>query len=67
MNAMERLNKIANANLSGIIDAYQGESRDWWDDVDETRIEADMNDPQFEAFVRFIEATASEDGLMRAA
>ena len=35
---MENLNKLANAQLNGIIDTYKGETRDWWNHVDEDAI-----------------------------
>ena len=35
---MENLNKLANAQLNGIIDTYKGETRDWWNHVDEDAV-----------------------------
>ena len=61
MKPMKKLNKIAEANLCGIVDAYRGEHRAWMDQVDENRIESELRDPDFEAFVRLIEAIASPE------
>ena len=35
---MENLNKLANAQINCIIDTYKGETRDWWNHVDEDAI-----------------------------
>ena len=51
MNAMEKLNKIA-AKQSGIVNAYQGETRDWWNLVDEDAIYKAIGEPAFDVYVR---------------
>ena len=61
MKPMKKLNKIAEANLCGIVNAYRDEHRAWMDQVDENRIESELRDPDFEAFVRLIEAIASPE------
>jgi len=54
MNAMEKLNKIAEAKLNGIVNAYQGETRNWWDLVDEEAIYKAIGEPLFDAYVRLV-------------
>ena len=49
---MENLNRIAGANLNGIIDAYQDETKEWWDLVDEEAIYKEIGEPEFDVYVR---------------
>ena len=53
---MENLNKLANAQLNGIIDTYKGETRDWWKLVNEDAIYETIGEPEFELYVRLLEA-----------
>ena len=49
---MENLNKLANAQLNGIIDTYKGETRDWWNHVDEDAIYEAIGEHEFDVYVR---------------
>ena len=56
---MEKIQKLLSARVA---DVYQGETRDWWNDVDEEAIYKTLGDPAFEAFVnRVIEDSVSGD------
>ena len=64
---MKRLNKIAEANLNGIVDAYKDETRSWFDIVNEDDVYAAIEDPEFQAFVRLIEAVGTAGDIPCAA
>lgn len=49
---MENLNKLANAQLNGIIETYKGETRDWWNHVDEDAIYEAIGEHEFDVYVR---------------
>ena len=49
---MENLNKLANAQLNRIIDTYKGETRDWWNHVDEDAIYEAIGEHEFDVYVR---------------
>lgn len=49
---MEKLNKIAEANLNGVVDHYKDETRTWWDQVDEEAIYEAIGEPEFDVYVR---------------
>ena len=53
-NNMEKLNKLAEAHLNGIIDAYQDETREWWDLVDEEAIYKEIGEHEFDVYVRLL-------------
>ena len=53
---MENLNKLANAQLNGIIDTYKGETREWWNHVDEDAIYEAIGEHEFDVYVRLFGA-----------
>ena len=53
---MRTNNTIANAQLNDIIDNYRGETRDWWKLVNEDAIYETIGEPEFELYVRLLEA-----------
>ena len=55
---MERLNKIAE-HRSGVVDTYKGETRDWFDVINDDDVYAAIGDPDFQAFVRLVEAVST--------
>ena len=64
---MEKLNTIAENQLRGILDAYEGETREFFGTVSDDDVYAALEDPDFQAFVRLIEAVGLSDGNQRAA
>jgi hypothetical protein len=56
---MSRIERIAEAHLSGVVAAYQGETREWWNDFDEESIYREIANPKFDEFVRRVEEDAT--------
>lgn len=48
---MEKLNKIVEANLDGIVKFYEGESRPWMENVCEDDIYRELSSAEHEAFL----------------
>ena len=53
---MRTNNTIANAQLNDIIDSYNGETRDWWNLVNEDAIYEAIGEHEFEVYVRLFGA-----------
>ena len=51
---MEKLKKIADAKLNGIISFYKDETKDWWKLVDEDAIYKAIEESEFEKYVCLI-------------
>lgn len=60
---MKKLQKLADNHLNGVVETYQGMARPWTDEVDEAMVEGEINSPEFQAFVKMIEADALGDGI----
>lgn len=60
---MEKLDKIAQYHDCGIVNAYKGETRTFFDTVNDDDVYAALGAPEFQAFVRLVEAigTAEDD------
>ena len=48
---MEKLNKIVDAKLNGIISFYEDETRNWWNFIDEDAIYEAIGEASFEKYV----------------
>ena len=56
MNTMEKLGKIIEKSQNALINTYHGETRDWWDAVDDEAVYRGIAEPQFDAYVRLFVA-----------
>ena len=56
---MIKLNQLAAAHLNNILDIYNGETRSWWNIIDEDAIYKDMAKSEFDEYVRRIVADAT--------
>lgn len=56
---MRKLNQLAAEHLNNILDIYNGETRPWWEGVDEDAIYEDIAKSEFDEYVRRIVADAS--------
>lgn len=63
---MEKLNKIAEKKQS-VIDTYKNEYRPLLNAVNDNDVYAALEDPEFQAFVRLIEAIGTAEDDPRAA
>ena len=58
---MEKLNKIVEANLDGIVKLYEGESRRWMENVCEDDIYRELSSSEHEAFLAQVLGTDFND------
>ena len=56
---MRKLNQLAAAHLNNILDIYNGETRSWWNGVNEDAIYEDIAKSEFDEYVRQIVADAT--------
>ena len=56
---MRKLNQLAAAHLNNILDIYNGETRPWWEGVNEDAIYEDIAKSEFDEYVRQIVADAT--------
>ena len=56
---MIKLNQLAAEHLNNILDIYNGETRPWWEGVDEDAICDDMAKSEHDEYVRRIVADAT--------
>ena len=56
---MKTLKKLVAAHLNNILDIYNGETRSWWDIVDENAIYEDIAKSEHDEYVRRIVADAT--------
>ena len=56
---MNKLNQLAAAHLNNILDIYNGETRSWWNGVNEDAIYKDIAKSEFDEYVRRIVADAT--------
>ena len=59
-NDMKRLQKIAE-HRSGVVETYKGETRNWFDVINDDDVYAAIGDPDFQAYVRLIEAMGTAE------
>ena len=57
---MKRLNKIAE-HRSGVVETYKGETRNWFDVINDDDVYAAIGDPDFQAYVCLIEAMGTAE------
>ena len=65
-NDMKRLQKIAE-HRSGVVETYKGETRKWFDVINDDDVYAAIGDPDFQAYVRLIEAVGTAGDIPCAA
>ena len=56
---MKTLKKLVDAHLNNILDIYNGETRPWWEGVDEDAIYGDVAKSEHDEYVRRIVADAT--------
>ena len=56
---MKTLKKLVAAHLNNILDIYNGETRPWWEGVDEDAIYEDIAKSEHDEYVRRIVADAT--------
>lgn len=57
---MDKLNKIVEAHLEGIVKFYEGESRSWMDEICEDDIYREMETGEFKAFEALVLGNACD-------
>ena len=65
---MDKLVKLGENNLRGINDAYKGETRDWWNKVNEEDIYATIGSKEFENWMNLfvVEGSTRREGFHEA-
>ena len=56
---MKTLKKLVAAHLNNILDIYNGETRPWWEGVDEDAIYEDIAKSEHDEYVRRVVADAT--------